>query len=89
MSDNVIHRSARLFSTVARTSSSIDITAMRDMDDADDNSVVENLIDDPKLASTRRKPAFQLTAKRLADSVGILGQRAANKFPAGDADYFR
>jgi len=59
---------------------------MRDVDDADDDSVVEDLIDNPKLASTRREPTFQLIPKWLTDPIGIIRQRTSDELPASDGD---
>jgi len=61
---------------------------MRDMDDADDDSFVENLVDHPEFASPRRVPPLQLTAKWLAHAKWILRQRTSNELPTCDGDYF-
>ncbi len=42
---------------------------MRDVDNRDHNSFVDDLIDDPKLAPPRRIPPLQLASKWLADLV--------------------
>lgn len=55
---------------------------MRDVDDTDHHSFVEDLVDDAKLAAPRRVPPLQLTAKRPAYPLRSLGERTANELPA-------
>ena len=69
--------------------SPINVTAMRDVDDADHHSFVEDLVDDAKLAPPRRVPPLQLIAKWFAGPVGILGERASNELPTRDGHGLR
>jgi hypothetical protein len=64
--------------------SPINVTAMSDVDHADNHPFVENLVDHAKLAPPRRVPPLQLIAKWSADSVRILRERASNEFPTCD-----
>lgn len=64
-----------------RIASPINVTAMRDMDDADDHPFVEDPVNHAKLAPPRRVPTLQLITKWFAHSVGILGERAPNELP--------
>ncbi len=61
---------------------------MRNMDDADDDSVVENLVDHPEFAAPRGVPPLQLTAKWLANAIRILRERTSNELPTCDGDCF-
>ena len=61
--------------------SPINVTAMRDVDDADDYPLIENLIDHPEFAPPGRVPPLQLIAKWLADPIRIRRERTSNEFP--------
>ena len=61
---------------------------MGDLDDAQHDPVIENLIDHPELTSSCRVSPFELSAKWLTDLVGIFGQWAANELPARGCDRF-
>ncbi|WP_407687271.1 hypothetical protein [Mycobacterium sp. HUMS_1102779] len=60
MDENRVRRQRAELDSIA---SSINGTTMRDVDHADDDSVLENRTKQAKFASTRREPAIQLTAK--------------------------
>lgn len=62
---------------------------MGHMDDPDDDTVVEDLIDHPELAPPRRVASFQLAAKWFPDAVGILSEGAANECPLCNGHRFR
>lgn len=68
--------------------SPINVTPMRDVDHADDDPFVENLIDHPEFASPCRVPPLQLIAKWLADAMGILGERTADELPTRNSCCF-
>lgn len=61
---------------------------MRKVDDPDDNSFIENLIDHPEFTPTRRVPPLESIAKRLTDAVGILREWTSNEFPTRDGHCF-
>jgi hypothetical protein len=71
-----------------RISSPISVASMRNVDDADNDSFVENLVDHPESASPRRVPPLQLTAKWFADAMRILRERTSNELPTCDGDCF-
>jgi hypothetical protein len=65
-----------------RVASPINITTMRDVDDAHNNSVIENLINHPELSPSRRVSPLELVAKWLANAVWILGKWTSDELPA-------
>ncbi|KZS85517.1 hypothetical protein A4G31_07240 [Mycobacterium persicum] len=58
---------------------------MRHMYDSDDDTLVENPIDHPKLSPAGRVPDFQPITKWLSDSVRVLGERTSDELPASDS----
>jgi hypothetical protein len=71
-----------------RIASPIRVTTVRDVDDAHDDSFVEDLVDHPEFAPPGAVSPLQLIAERLADTVGVICERTANEFPTGDGDGF-
>jgi hypothetical protein len=67
-----------------RIASPIDISTMRDVDDPNDDSIAEDLVNHPELAPPRRVPTLKLIAKWLAHAVGIFRERAPYEFPTRD-----
>ena len=67
----------------------INVTTMSDLNHTDDDTIVEDLINQPKLTTPGRVPALQLTAKGLAHPLRILCERAADELPTGDGHSFR
>jgi hypothetical protein len=61
---------------------------MRDVDDSHDDSFVEDLVNHPVFATPSRVAPLQLTAKRLADTVGILRERTSEEPPTHDGHRF-
>jgi hypothetical protein len=57
---------------------------MCNMDDPDDDSFVEDLVDHPELAPPRRIPALELIAKWLAHAIWIFRERSSHEFPTRD-----
>lgn len=76
-------------SELAEMTSPIDVTAMRDVDDSHDNSILEDRVDHPEFTAPRRVASSKLIAQRLADAVRMLRERTANELPAGDGHGFR
>ena len=65
-----------------RITSPVNVTAMRDVDDPNDNSVVEDLVDHPEFAPPGRVSTLQLVAKRLSDAIRTFRERTSNELPA-------
>jgi hypothetical protein len=54
--------------------------------DLDTNSVVIDVVDDPKLTPSGRIRPSQFVAERSADTVRILRQRSVDELEAGPSD---
>jgi hypothetical protein len=52
--------------------SPIDVTAMGNVDDSHNNSVLDNRVDHPEFTALRRIASGQLIAQKLTDAVRIL-----------------
>jgi hypothetical protein len=55
---------------------------MRDVDNADDDPVFDNLIDHAEFASASRESALKVMTEGFTDAVGILRQRTLDELPA-------
>ncbi len=55
---------------------------MCNVNDPDDDSFVEDLVDHPEFSPSGGVPSLQLTAKWFADAVRIIGKRTSDEFPA-------
>jgi hypothetical protein len=68
--------------------SPIHVATMRDMNDSHDDQLVEDFVHDPEFPAAGRVPAPELIPQWLTDSVGILGEWAANELPTCDSNRF-
>lgn len=68
-------------SELHQVASPINITAVCDVDYADDNTVVENLVDHSEFAAPGRVATLQLITQRLSNSMRIVGEWATDEFP--------
>ena len=59
---------------------------MRDVDDTDNDSIIEDLVDHPELAASGGVASLQLTTKRLTHTMRILRERPPDELPTGDGD---
>lgn len=57
------------------------------MDDPDDDSLVEDLVNQPELAPTRRISPFESITEWLADAIRNLREWTSDEFPTCDGHY--
>lgn len=57
------------------------------VDTPDNDDVLMDLVDNPKLAAPRRPAISQLVAQALADPLRVLGKRTANELPTSRGDH--
>ncbi len=62
---------------------------MIDVDHANENPVLDYLVDNTELTTSRGVQTKESSPQRLADSVRVLCQWTSNEFPARDSCCFR
>ena len=65
---------------------SVDVAASIDVDDLDAVFVLNDGVDDPVVAPTRRSESGKLTAQGFPDALGVLDEWAEDEFDAGSSD---